>query len=508
MALKEDNYWGRNRTPSTQAQITPSSQGRSIDEIIAASRNGHPPTALEVQNALKQLADQAKRNYETTGSRKLSAEQAAQNKALLYEIMPNATKPDLYNNPADAFKPVSAPVNNYKGPSVSETLFGKSGGVTKGVGDIASGIGGIGALIADEANAAEEAKANSPEALYNRLRQEAGNYTYNGPSVKDMVGKEFDPQFALLDQLGKQAGTKYAGNKADITQMYNQLVNEAGASRTADKQMFDQAGNKIGQNYAGATKNLTDSSSAYSAAMAKELAALGVKEGLGTIAGDVGKNLQDNVGRLNQQGAVSKDLMTNLGANEFAFDTRNIDTTRQAGVNTQTEFLKNYMDQMSGLDNQRLQLTGQRGQAENNYGMQIQDLLQKGQASFQDNILNQFKSIQGANQQQTDNLYKQAGLDLDQQKFAFQQQQAMQKQDSSTQLNPYDSLSKRALAQYGDPVKARQAVDEILAAYQNNPNPQSIGDFLNSVDQDALRSNPEMTSLIYDFISQVIGSKR
>lgn len=505
MALKEDNYWGRNRTPSTQAQITP--QGRSIDEIIAASRSGHPPTALEVQNALKQLADQAKRNYETTGSRKLSDAQAAQNKALLYEIMPNATKPDLYNNPADAFAPVSAPVNNYKGPSVSQTLFGDKGGVTKGVGDIASGIGGIGALIADEANAAEAAKANSPEALYARLRAQAGEYTYNGPSADEMVGKEFDPQFALLDQLKKQAGQKYETGKADISQMYNQLVNEAGVSRSQDKAMYDQAGQKIGQNYEGATKNLTDSSSAYSAAMAKELAALGVKEGLGSIAGDVGKNLQDNVGRLNQQGAVSKDLMAGLGANEFAFDTRNIGTTRQAGVNTQTDFLQNYMDQLGGLDNQRLQLTGQRGQAENNYGMQIQDLLQKGRAGWEDSILGQFKGIQDANQQQADDFYKQAGLDLDQQKFAFQQQQAMAKQDPNTQLNPYDSLQQRALQQYKDPVKARQAVDEILAAYQNNPNPQSIGDFLNSVDQDALRSNPEMTSLLYDFISKVIGSK-
>jgi hypothetical protein len=245
--------------------------------------------------------------------------------------------------------------------------------------------------------------------------------------------------------------------------------------------------------------------------MAQELARLGVKEGTGDVVAGVGKNLQDNVARLNQQGTVSQDLLTNLGANEYAFDTRNIGTAKQAGVNTQEQFLNDYMDRLAGQDQQRLQLTGQRGQAENQYGMQIQELLQKGQAAQGQNINDTLKSILQGNQQNTDNYFKQAGLNLDLSKFDWARDPSnpanMTKSPTS---NPYDTLSQRALQAYGgDENKARDVVNAIISQYQQDPNAATVGDFLSHIEnQDSLKNDPNLTPLIFDFINQMLAQKK
>lgn len=511
--MRDTNYWERASSGNggSQNHVKKPSAGRSIEEIIAGSRAGQPPTPYEVQQALAQLNAQAEANYNSVGSRKLTPAQKAQMDALLYEVPRNASKPMLYNDPTDAFPRPS--IGSGLGDALKGLVGGVNGvagnpvgsGVGAGVGGIAEGIKGIGASLFGDSGQAEE----TPEQLYQRLRKAAGEYKYSGPSAEDMVANEFDPQFALLDQLGKQTTSRYNANKADITKMYQGLVNDQTAARGQDKANFDAAVGATGKNYADASANITNNASAYSQAMAKELANLGIKEGAGDIVGGVQNNLQDNLGRLNTQGAGTKDLLTNLGANEYAYDTRNIGTAKQAGLNTQEQFLNDYMSRLDDQSNQRLQLTGQRGQALNNYGMQIQDLLQKGQGQFENGILEQFKSILGANEDNEDDYYKRAQLDLENSKFKWQQDQDMFKRQNSDQptLNAYDTLSQRALNQYKDPTKARMAVEEIMSAYKNNPNPQNVADFLKGLDEDSLKNNPEMTSLVYDFISRILGEQ-
>lgn len=510
--IRDTNYWGR--TPSSDAQIKlRQPPKRTIDEIIAASRSGQVPTPAEIQQALAELNSQAQSNYDATGSRKLNEQQKAQMDYLLYGVGKDASRPSLYNDPQDAFPRPG--IGSGLGSALSGLTKGISGaagspvgsGVGAGVGGVADAIKGLGASMFG----GESGGSESPEQLYQRLRQMAGEYNYTGPSADEMAKQEFDPQFAVLKSIAEQTQNRYATNKKDITNMYNGLVNDQTKARGEDKAMFDQAVSGTDKRYDEAAAGLTGNATNYSKAMAAELARLGVKEGLGDVVGANQQNLQDNLGRLSNQGQGSQDLLTNLGANEYAFDTRGIGTAKQAGINTQEDFLREFMSAMTQNDQQRLALTGQQQAAENNYGMQIQKLLQEGRASQEDSILSQFKSILGANEDNEEDFYKQAQLDLEQQKFGWQQQmdtQRLGQSSNQTQQNAYDALQQRALTQYGDPNKARQVVDEILAAYQNNPNPQNIGDFLNSVDQDALKANPEMTSLLYDFISRIISQQK
>lgn len=510
--IRDTNYWGR--SPSTDAQIKlRQAPKRSIEEIISASRSGQPPTAAEIQQALAELQSQAQSNYDSTGSRKLNEQQKAQMDYLLYGVNRDASRPSLYNDPDDAFpRPGIGSGISTAFSGLAQGLKGAAStpvgnGVGAGVGGIAEGIKGIGASLFGDQGSQEE----SPEQLYQRLRAMAGEYNYTGPSADEMAKQEFDPQFAVLKSIAEQTQNRYNTNKKDISQMYAGLVNDQTTARGEDKAMFDQAVKGTDTRYDQAASGLTGNATNYSKAMAQELARLGVKEGMGDIVGANQQNLQDNLGRLTQQGQGTQDLLTNLGANEYAFDTRGIGTAKQAGINTQEEFLQDFMGAMTQNDQQRLALTGQQQAAENNYAMQIQKLLQEGRGSHEENILKQFQSILGANEDNEDDYYKQAGLDLQQQQFAWQQQMdqaRLGQSNNKAQQNAYDVLQQRALTQYGDPSKARQAVDEILAAYQNNPNPQNIGDFLNSVDQDALRQNPEMTSLIYDFISRILQEQQ
>jgi hypothetical protein len=370
------------------------------------------------------------------------------------------------------------------------------------------GDGGIADLYKN-AQQQEDEKNNSPEAIWNRLRSQAGEFGYNGPSAEQMAKEEFDPQFELLKSLADEQTKRYQSNKADISGMYNQLVGDQTAARGQDKAMYDAAVGSTGASYDAASKGLTDNTAAYSKAMAAEMARLGIKEGAGDIVGGVKNNLQDNLTRLSSQGQGTKDLLTGLGASEYTYDTNQIGVAKQAGINTQNDFLKDYMGSMAQNDQQRLQLTGAQQQAENQYDMQIQKMLQEGQSSFEDSLLGQYKAIMEGNQRQSDDFYRQAGLDLDQQKFAYQQSQDALKTQNSGPKNAYDALSERALSSYGDPTKARAAVNEILAQYQRNPRAQSVGEFLNGIEnQDALKADPQMTSLIYDFISRILADQK
>ena len=497
MAFKEDNYWNRtavaNKPLRPQALVGKPPQGADYAAIIQALNN---PLPEEITAADRAGIQQRYGGIE----------------ALKQHVFQNSV-PDtplnhlLTTNPDTTFTPNPDKVRSFVSDAPALGSAFKDGGPLSGaVGDAKSAVDGIGSLVAGMANDAEAAAANTPEAIYKRLREQAGAYGYSGPSPDEMVAKEFDPQFALLDQLGKQQTARYDHNKADITGMYQGLVNQAGTTRNEDQARYQQASDTVGQGYKQATDNLTGSATAYQTAMAKELARLGVNEGTGDVVAGVGKNLQDNVARLNTQGANTKDLMAGLGASQYAYDTNNIGITKQAGLNTQEQFLNDYMSKMDQNDNQRLQLTGQRGQAENNYGMQIQDLLQKGRSGFESSLNDQYKAIMAGNQQGVDNQFKQAGLDLQLGQFDFQKQQAAAKQQQGAS-NPYDTLSQRALETYKDPQKARQVVDEIMNQYQKNPGAATVGDFFKGLDQGALQSDPNMTALIYDFVSKVLPKK-
>ena len=496
MAFFQDDYF--KRTPATLEQVrggggAPPSPIDAAAALLARAKTGNTPTAEEVQVALRNLMSAT-----PPGSKKSPQETSLIN-ALMYDMPKYASKPQLYNDPADAFKTISQPAK----PNNFASVLGKpmSQGISKGVGDIAGAITG---LAGDLFGGPQQ---ESPEDMLRRLMGEAGSYQYNGPSAHQMAQQEFDPQFQILKDIANQTTSRYNTNKAEISNMYNDLVNLTIQGRGEAQTGYNQAVQGSQSNYAAASKNLSDAATANQSAMAQELARLGIKEGTGDVVAGLQQNLQDNVGRLSAQGQGTQDLLKSLGANQYAYDTNAINLNKQQGIQTQQDFLSDYMNALSQNDQQRLALTGQRQQAENNYGLQIQKMLQEGNSSIQSNVMDMFSALQGANNNQAQQLSRQAQLDLDQAKFAFEQQQAAAKTGNTT-LNAYDALAQRAAQVYkGDPIKTRQAVDEILAAYQNNPNAKTVGDFLNSVDQDTLRRDPALTSLIYDFMNRVLQSQ-
>ena len=497
MAFFQDDYF--KRTPATLQQVrggppptVPSNPTAVAASILERAKTGKIPTAQEVQVALRNLM------ATTPPGQKKSPEEASLINALMYDIPKYASKPQLYNNPADAFPPPAAPKPNNIGSALiqpfSKGMAGAATDAFNAIGNIASGLFGP--------------KEESPEDMLRRLMGEAGSYQYNGPSAQQMAKQEFDPQFQILKDIANQTTSRYNTNKGDIANMYDKLVQRTIQGRGESQAAYDKAVTGSQGNYAAASQNLTDAATQNQTALAQEMARLGINEGTGDVIAGLQKNLQDNVGRLSAQGQGTQDLLKTLGANQYGYDTNAINLNKQQGIQTQQDFLADYMNSLAQNDQQRLALTGQQQQAANNYGLQIQKMLQEGNSSLQGNVLDMFSALQGANNNQAQRLAQQAQLDLDQSKFDFQKQQAAAQQGGQNSLNAYDALAQRAAQVYqGDPVKTRQAVDEILAAYQNNPNAKTVGDFLNGVDQDTLRSDPALTSLIYDFMTRVLQSQ-
>lgn len=493
MAFFRDDYY--DRTPSRQDQIRPKappSAAAQAAAILQRAQTGNTPTAEEVQVALRNLM------AATPPGQKKSPEETSLINALMYDVPKYASKPQLYNNPADAFPPPATPKPSNLGASFTKPfakgMAGAASDAFDTIGNIASSMFGP----HDE----------SPEEMLRRLMGEAGSYQYNGPSAQQMAKQEFDPQFQILKGIADQTTSRYNTNKGDIANMYDKLVQRTIQGRGEAQKGYNDAVAGSQGNYQAASQNLSDAATSNQTALAQEMARLGINEGTGDVIAGLQKNLQDNVGRLSAQGQGSQDLLKTLGANQYAADTSAINLNKQQGIMTQQDFLKDYLAAQAQNDQQRLALTGQQQQAQNNYGLQIQKMLQEGNTSLQGNVMDMFSALQGANNNQAQRYAQQAQLDLDQSKFDFQKQQAAATQNGAGKLNAYDALAQRAAEVYkGDPVKTRQAVDEILAAYQNNPNAKTVGDFLNGVDQNALRSDPALTSLIYDFMTRVLQSQ-
>ena len=104
MAFFQDDYF--KRTPASLQQVrggppptVPTNPIAAAASLLERAKTGKIPTAQEVQTALRSLM------AATPPGQKKSPEETSLINALMYDVPKYASKPQLYNNPADAFPP-------------------------------------------------------------------------------------------------------------------------------------------------------------------------------------------------------------------------------------------------------------------------------------------------------------------------------------------------------------------------------------------------------------------
>lgn len=342
--------------------------------------------------------------------------------------------------------------------------------------------------------------------LYRQLQEQYGQYKYTGPSAEDMARQEFDPQYKLLEQMAKQQGARNQQAQTETAQGYRAMVDDVLSGRNDNKAMSDQQVKQTNTNYESAAKGLSGTFDDSARANAEFLASLGVLEGQDSLMDQSEAAKAEQLGRLGSQQQISTDLASQLGTNQYQADTADVGITRQAGRNTADQFAQQYMDQMAQNDQTRLGLQGAQEQAKNAYAMQIQKMIQEGQGGINTQIQDTLDMLLRERSMQSEDAYRQAGLDLDQARFGLEQDKFGASQAGAASSNPYDALSQRAMGIYGDPGKARQMTDVVLSWYLDNPN-ADIREFMSKIPPEMLRSNPELQSLAFDFYNGIMNSK-
>jgi hypothetical protein len=401
------------------------------------------------------------------------------------------------------FGAVKNVASNINGADLSK-LFTTGATVNQGAADAAGGIWGAISKaaqgIAGEANYAE-----SPMGIYEKLRRETPGYSYNGPSAADMAKQQFSPLFQMLTEQAKQGESRYNTARDRAKQSYAGFINDLLASQKSDQAAYTQAGKDIGAAGDAAAKSVTGNVTDSSKALLAELAQLGVTEGSGGLIAKNEKNLTDTLGTLAANRQTAQNVNSGLKAAEYASDTGNINTSRQAGLNYQGDLYSGYLDQLNQNDQQRLQLQGQQGQAQNQYAMQIQDLLQKGATSRDEGINNIFKTMM-------DNQNRDQQFGLDQQRFGLDQDKfglEVQKYDKSQtpdSNNAYRTLEAQANQAFGNPEEAAIAAQTLMGALRQAPQATDLGTLLAQIPEEELRK-PHMADLAYAFFNSVLNNK-
>jgi hypothetical protein len=369
-----------------------------------------------------------------------------------------------------------------------------------------SGIGGIAKSIANAANQAEGGDEFDPMDLLSQLRSQYGQFKYSGPSAETMVSREFDPQFAALQQIEQGTQNRYKDNSGKMQGLYGALSNSVLQGRAQDQQAYKQAGNDINSSYAQGSQNVTNNMNSATKEMGAQLALLGQNEAAPAVMQDKQKLLADQLGQLSQAQGTAAALNTQLGANTYAADTARHGVAQQAGLNAQADLSSQLEELMQQYGAQRMGLQGQRGQALNNYGMNIQKLIQEGTAGQNSAINDAFETAMRSRDTELDRELKRAGLDLDTQRLMMQSSQRPQEK-----LNPYDALLQRSAQSNENPQEAANDAETIFQTHMGDPNAPNIKALMDALEENSpgWLAQPGNKALAYDYFSQVLaGNKR
>lgn len=463
MAFMEDNYWTRAKKQAVPANnmgfVGPmfsiaqrQAMGDTPDFNTSAGNFANP-------RIKEQLADAAAKAISRTPERSVNAAERAINERMLAEAPGKVT-------------------------------------------DIAKKILGIGNSLVDEYN-------RSPEGVFERLRSQFPDYQYTGRSAAEMANSEFAPQFQILDQAAKALSSRYNTNKGELSGLWNALSNDVVKQRGENQQIYSTANQNIGNMYSEAAQSTTQNMNNATKQMGDVLALLGQNEAAPELLQDKQELLAQNLGRVNAAKASAQELNQNLGANAYAFDTSRIGTTRQAGLGAQQDLMQQFFDLQNENDMRRLDVQGQKGEAQNRYEMMIQELLQGGSVNRDKAINDAFQQIMTSQNQNEQNLLSRDRLGLDEARLRLDEQRLATYGNQNDDLNPYEIIRNDAAKYFAnDPSTGRRLVDQINDVGIENPN-QSLQDYFDILEQEypGFLNQPYARELAYDYFYALLQDR-
>lgn len=315
-----------------------------------------------------------------------------------------------------------------------------------------------------------------------------------GLNPDDMARQEFQAQFALLDQLAKQAQDRYAVANKDTGNMYEALAQSTAAQVPVSQQQYAASGDAIKNAYQGATDSVQKGSSQSLDQIGELLGRLGIQQAAPTVMAQTQDQLNKSLADIAQRSQGAQNLNTTLGQNQSDYLTRSVSTERQAGANAQADLTRQLQNILSDYDNKRLGLQGDQTAAANKYRLSIAGMLQDEQNRASDNA---YKERQLALQEELGLGNLELGksrLQADQDRYSQQAQQDAfdsQLRSQSALYNSKDAISitqNKAAQMYGDASEAAQATRDLLDMYQAS-NPQTMADFLGKIDESTMSSD-------------------
>lgn len=341
---------------------------------------------------------------------------------------------------------------------------------------------------------------NSPQSIYDMIRKNTPGYTYTGKSAEEMANAQFDPAFEMLSQIGQQQKGRYDTGSAKAKAAYAAYVNELQNTQKANAANYKQTGQQIGTNYDEASGSVTENTQDTAAALASELQKLGIQDAApGLLQKNLGEQTKQ-LGYLAQNRQNSADLNSQNAASTSTYDAGNVNIGRQKGIEYQGDLLSNYMDQINQNDQRRLDLQAQQGAAENQYSMQIQQLLEQAAGSREQSINQQYQSMM-------DQQYRQGQLGVDQRRLDLDFLKATQGQNQQTgSAGAFKQLSDAAQSYGMSPQDAAEVQKTFINAIRDQPLAKDLGSLLRGVPSEYL-DQPFIRSLAYDFFTQYLNSK-
>lgn len=340
---------------------------------------------------------------------------------------------------------------------------------------------------------------NSPQNIYDMIRQNTPGYTYQGKSAEEMAASQFDPAFEMLNQIGQQQKGRYDTGAAQAKASYAAYVKALQDTQQSNAANYQQTGKQIGTNYDQASGSVTKNTENSAAALASELQKLGIADAApGLLQKNLGEQTKQ-LGYLAQNRQTASDLNTQNAASTSTYDAGNVNIGRQKGIEYQGDLLSNYMDQINQNDQRRLDLQAQQGAAENQYAMQIQQLLEQAAGSREQSINQQYQAMM-------DQQYRQGQLGIDQRRLDLDYLKATQGQQKNTQQGAFKQLADAAQAYGMDQQTAAEVQKTFINAIRDQPLAKDLGSLLRGVPSEYL-DQPFIRSLAYDFFTQYLNSK-
>jgi len=368
--------------------------------------------------------------------------------------------------------------------------------------------------IGDSAfGAVDEVVANDPMTIYEQIRNATPGYTYKGPSAEAMAKAQFDPVFKMLLSQRNQGTARYGEQKAAAADSYGDYVGDLRQSQNDNQQTYARAGSEIDAAGKTASNQVSGETQESAAALAKILKGLGQQHTAGQLLSENQGELTKQLGTVASNQTAAKNLNTGLAAATKTRDEDTVNLGKQAGLNYQGDIYRDYDNMLRANDQQNLQLQGQKGQAQNEYTMSIEELLSKAAGSREEAISKQFAEFMDQNfrRDQMNNQTKmdQARLNLDATKAGIGPDGQPIKGGAldPTKPSPADAYKVLQSAAAGSGLPQQQqvvAVDAIMQAIANAPEAKSVGELMANVETDVLRS-PNVRDLAYTFFSQYLG---